>query len=225
MVIKLYWLIKTKDYLIWFWLLRIRSCLCSLLANVSCFSGILHFIKWLPRPVKNWFVFRDACFVYLCFLRWERILDYISGFAFNLLTFDGPKPWRPIGSWDCSHVQDRQVQIRRNRQELDSEVCHGLNILPYAGLNLYKQKQNEMFYLLCSRLTTCRTALGVAPLQEERWCFEIFYVWMLIFEFWTRVWSLFIWFWIVCLVWHICVNISLRTSKAFCKLYRVYYCG
>lgn len=56
----------------------------------------------------------------------KNIALQCAGFALHMLTLDWSKPWWSIGSWDCSYVQDRQIQVWIYCSQLDSEVCNGL---------------------------------------------------------------------------------------------------
>lgn len=53
-----------------------------------------------------------------------------AGFTLYMLFADWPKSRWSSCSWNCSHVQDWQVQIWVNCSELDTKVCHGLD--PHA---------------------------------------------------------------------------------------------
>ena len=48
------------------------------------------------------------------------------GVALNLFPVDGPKSWWSLGTWNRSHVQDRQEQVWVNCKKLDPEICHGI---------------------------------------------------------------------------------------------------
>lgn len=51
-----------------------------------------------------------------------------AGASVDMLIADRPEPRRPIGSRDCSLVQDQQSQVRDHCSILDPEVCHGLEM-------------------------------------------------------------------------------------------------
>jgi hypothetical protein len=50
------------------------------------------------------------------------------GTPFNLLSANGPKPRWPVGSGDCTHVQEWPCEIRVHCQELDPKVRDGLKL-------------------------------------------------------------------------------------------------
>jgi hypothetical protein len=54
--------------------------------------------------------------------------EYLSlvGSSVHLFTVDWSKPWWSPGAWNCSHVQDRQIQVWNHCSVLDPEICHGL---------------------------------------------------------------------------------------------------
>lgn len=52
----------------------------------------------------------------------------IAGAAIYMLSVDRPQPRRSTCPWNCSHVQDRQSQVRSHCSQLDTEVCHGMKL-------------------------------------------------------------------------------------------------
>jgi len=50
----------------------------------------------------------------------------LVGVALDMFAVNRSKSRWPFGTRDCTHVQNRQSQIRGYCKKLDSEVCHGL---------------------------------------------------------------------------------------------------
>ena len=89
-------------------------------------------------------------------------MDVHSGAPLNLLSTDRPKPWRSIGSGDCSHVQSWSGKVRVYCEELDPEVCDGLTFFNMRNLMHFSEIPTVLPRILMS-YSTFKTQ------QEPNW--------------------------------------------------------